>query len=153
MKKTILLAMAVMFAVVAFSQERRGGQARRHQMSPESMAMAQTRDLQVALGLDSIQCQAVYLMNYADAMALHDSIKARRERAERGGERIRPTEEERRARAEVMKERRKVRDEQMKKILTAEQYEKYLEYMKKVKRAGRPIDGPRRGGAPRGNGQ
>lgn len=145
MKKTFLLVIAMIVAVTAFSQERqRGDRARRHQINPEAMAMAQAKSLQEALQLDSVQFQAVFLMNYSDAMAMQDSMKVRRERAERNGERVKPTDEERRARAEVMKRRQEVRNEQMKQILTEEQYKKYLEYNEKMMRSGRR-GGPREG--------
>lgn len=145
MKKTFLLVIAMIVAVTAFSQERqRGDRARRHQINPEAMAMAQAKSLQEALQLDSVQFQAVFLMNYSDAMAMQDSMKVRRERAERNGERVKPTDEERRARAEVMKRRQEVRNEQMKQILTEEQYKKYLEYNEKMMRSGRR-GGPRGG--------
>ena len=141
MKKTILLAVAMIVAVTAFSQERqRDGRARRHQMNPEAMALAQTRNLQEVLQLDSVQYQAVFLMNYSDAMAMQ---KARRERADRDGKRVPPTDEERKARAEVMKKRMEIRNEQMKQILTEEQYKKYLEYQKKSMRNGRRPRGGR----------
>ena len=136
--------MAMMVAVTAFSQERqRDGKARRQQMNPEAMALAQTRNLQQILQLDSIQYQAVFLMNYSDAMAMQDSMKARRERADRDGKRVPPTDEERKARAEVMKKRMEIRNEQMKQILTEEQYNKYLEYQKKSMRNGRRPRGGR----------
>lgn len=154
MKKTFLLVIAMMVAVTAFSQERqRGGKARRHQMNPEAMALAQTKSLSEALQLDSIQYQAVFLMNYSDAMAMQDSMKARRDRSDRDGKRVQPTDEERRARAEVMKKRQEVRNEQMKQILTEEQYNKYLEYQKKIMRGGRQFGGPRDEGRPRGGGR
>lgn len=129
---------AMVIAVAAFSQERhRGAQARRQQINPEAMALAQTKKLQEVLQLDSVQYQAVFLMNYSDAMAMQDSMKARKERASRDGKRVQPTEEERKARAEVMKKRMEIRNEQMKQILTEEQYEKYLEHQKKTMRSGR----------------
>ena len=144
MKKTILLAVAMIVAVTAFSQERqRDDRARRHQMNPEAMALAQTRNLQEVLQLDSVQYQAVFLMNYSDAMAMQDSMKARRERADRDGKRVPPTDEERKARAEVMKKRMEIRNEQMRQILTEEQYKKYLEYQKKSMRNGRRPRGGR----------
>lgn len=146
MKKTILFIVAVALSVAAFSQDRqRGGHARRYQMNPEAMAMAQARNMQEVLQLDSVQFQAVFLINYSDAMAMQDSMKARKERAERSGERVKPTDEERRARAEVMKKRQEARDKQMKLILSEEQYKKYLEYNEKIKRSGRRP----RGGEPR----
>ena len=134
----------MMVAVTAFSQERqRDGKARRQQMNPEAMALAQTRNLQQILQLDSVQYQAVFLMNYSDAMAMQDSMKARKARADRDGKRVPPTDEERKARAEVMKKRMEIRNEQMKQILTEEQYEKYLEYQKKSMRNGRRPRGGR----------
>lgn len=145
MKKTFLLVIAMIVAVTAFSQERqRGDRARMHQINPEAMAMAQAKSLQEALQLDSVQFQAVFLMNYSDAMAMQDSMKVRRERAERNGERVKPTDEERRARAEVMKRRQEMRNEQMKQILTEDQYKKYLEYNEKMMRSDRR-GGPRGG--------
>ena len=136
--------MAMMVAVTAFSQERqRDGKARRQQMNPEAMALAQTRNLQQILQLDSVQYQAVFLMNYSDAMAMQDSMKARKARADRDGKRVPPTDEERKARAEVMKKRMEIRNEQMKQILTEEQYNKYLEYQKKSMRNGRRPRGGR----------
>lgn len=133
-----------MVAVTAFSQERqRDGKARRQQMNPEAMALAQTRNLQQILQLDSVQYQAVFLMNYSDAMAMQDSMKARKARADRDGKRVPPTDEERKARAEVMKKRMEIRNEQMKQILTEEQYNKYLEYQKKSMRNGRRPRGGR----------
>ena len=144
MKKTILLVMAMIVAVAAFSQERqRDGQARRRQMNPETMALTQTKNLQEVLQLDSVQYQAVFLMNCSDAMAMQDSMKARRERAERSGQRVQPTEEERQARAEVMRKRQEIRNEQMKQILTEEQYKKYLEYQENSMRNGRRPRGGR----------
>lgn len=112
-------------------------------MNPEAMALAQTKNLQEVLQLDSVQYQAVFLMNYSDAMAMQDSMKARRERAARDGKRVPPTDEERKARAEVMKKRMEIRNEQMKQILTEEQYNKYLEYQKKSMRNGRRPRGGR----------
>ena len=145
MKKIFILFFVMVVSFPAFSQQRKD--VRRHRMTPEAMAIAQTNSLNKVLGLDSLQYNMVMLMNYSDAMALQDSIKAR---AGQGGERPKVTEEERRARREVMQQRRAMRDEQMKKILTPEQYEKYIEYMADVEKDGHPMRrGPRRG-APRG---
>lgn len=136
MKKSILLLMAVLLAVAGYSQRRDGRpRARRHEMNPEMMAIAQTNNLHKVLELDSVQYNMVMLMNYSDAMAMQDSIKARA------------------ARAEVMKQRRALRDEQMKKILTPEQYRKYLEYMEQVARNGRPSGRGSRREVPRDAGE
>ena len=131
-----------MVAVAAFSQERqRDDRARRHQMNPEAMALAQTKNLQEVLQLDSVQYQAVFLMNYSDAMAMQDSMKARRERADRDGKRVPPTDEERKARAEVMKKRMEIRNEQMKQILSPKQYKKYLKFDEERMKNRRPMGG------------
>jgi hypothetical protein len=76
-------------------------------------------------------------MNYADAVTMQDSMKARRERVAKmraeGKRPERPTEEQMKARMEIEKVREQIRNEKMKQILTAEQYEKYLEYCKEQK--------------------
>ncbi len=110
--------------------------------------MAQTRNLQAVLQLDSLQAQAVFLMNYSDAMAMQDSMRARAERGEGNVKRVPLNEEELRVRREVMKQRRLQRDEQMKGILSPEQYEKYTEYMKKAAENRRPFGRAPRRGAP-----
>ncbi len=153
MRKSILLLFAMLLAVAAYSQSRDGrSPARRREFNPEMVALAQTNNLHKVLQLDSMQYNMVMLMNYSDAMAMQDSMKARA--ARQGEKRVQPTEEERRARAEVMKQRRALRDEQMKKILTPEQYEKYIKYMEESAKNGRPSgkrprrEGPRGGAAP-----
>jgi hypothetical protein len=88
-------------------------------------------------------------MSYADAVTMQDSMKARRERAEKmraEGKKIeRPTEEQMKARMEIQKEREQIRNEQMKQILTAEQYEKYLKYDEEQKERMRRGPGNRNG--------
>lgn len=147
MKKTILLAVVAMLSFPAFSQQQQAPQSRRQEMNPEQMATIQTQRLQQELQLDSLQYQAVFLMNYSDAMAMQDSMKVRRERGD-SGERTRPTDEERQAREAAMKKRQETRNENMKQILTEEQYNKYLEYTEKQSKNRRPEGGRR--GAPRG---
>lgn len=133
MKKSIILLFAMLLAVAAYSQNRDDkSRARRREINPEMMAVSQTENLHKVLELDSVQYNMVMLMNYSDAMAMQENMKARE-----GERRMQPSEEERRARAEVMKQRRALRDEQMKKILTSEQYEKYLKYMQEVSKNGR----------------
>ena len=128
----------MLFATLSMAQEHRGEQERtpfnqRMEFNPERMAAWQTNRLQQALQLDSMQYQVIFLMNYADAVTMQDSMKARRERAEKmrteGKRPERPTEEQMKARMEIEKEREQIRNEQMKQILTAEQYEKYLKYI------------------------
>ena len=133
MKKITFCIVAILSATLSMAQEHRGGQERtafydRMEFNPENMAAWQTGRLQQALQLDSMQYQVIFLMNYADAVTMQDSIKARRERAAKmraeGKRPERPSEEQMKARMEIEKEREQIRNEQMKQILTAEQYEK-----------------------------
>ena len=162
MKKILLCVVAVMFATVTFAQQQYRQQPPR-QFNPEEMAQRQTMALHQALQLDSIQLQAVFLINYADALTMQDSMNVRRERMEKmraegkRPERVQPSEEQMKAMMELQKQREQVRNEQMKQILNAEQYEKYLNYQQEQRNrmrqgfGGRP-GGPqgRPGGAPRG---
>jgi Spy/CpxP family protein refolding chaperone len=157
MKKSIIFLFAMLMGFAAFAQERGAGRGerRQRQFDPESIAMAQTNALDKVVDLDSIQYQIVYLMNYSDAVAMQDSIKARQTRREemrRNGQEMkfqRPTEEEIAARRQVMEERQAIRNAQMKEILTPGQYEKYLQYEKKQKQ--RRPQGMRREGNGRRN--
>ena len=139
MKKTLLCIAAIILATLSFAQEGRG-QRRQREFNPEEMAVRQTNSLNKVLQLDSVQYQAILLMNYADAVTMQDSINARRARAEKMREQgkrpehMRPTEEQMKAMAELRKQREEVRNEQMKQILNAEQYEKYLKYAKEQRK-------------------
>ena len=126
------------------------------------MAQRQTMRLHEALQLDSVQLQAVFLINYADALTMQDSMNARRARMEKmraegkRPERVQPSEEQMKAMMEMQKQREEVRNEQMKQILNAEQYEKYLKMQEEQRNrmrqgfGGRPGGrGGRPGGAPR----
>lgn len=161
MKKILFCIVATMFATMTFAQQHRQHQPR--QFNPEEMAQRQTMALHQVLQLDSIQFQAVFLINYADALTMQDSINARRERMEKmraegkKPERMQPSEEQMKAMLELQKQREEVRNGQMKQILTPEQYEKYLKYQQEQRsrmRQGRPSGrgdrGGRPGGAPRG---
>ena len=155
MKKVLFLIVAAMMATFSFAQEGRGQQRQRMEFNPAEMAQRQTAQLHRVLQLDSIQYQAILLMNYADAVTMQDSINARRARAEKmraegkKPERTRPTEEQMKAMMELQKQREEVRNEQMKQILTPEQYEKYLKHKEEQRK------NMRRGGqrGPRGGGQ
>lgn len=132
MRKIVLLFAALMTLTMS-AQEKRGREQRN--FDPEAVATMQTQRLNEAVGLDSLQFQLVYIMNYSDAVAMQDSMKARRARMQearkdgRKMERQRPTEEQMKARREIMEQRKAVRNAQMKEILSAEQYEKYLKYI------------------------
>ncbi len=151
MKKVLFLIVAAMMATFSFAQEGRGQQRQRMEFNPEEMAQRQTEQLHRALQLDSIQYQAILLMNYADAVTMQDSINARRARAEKmraegkKPERTRPTEEQMKAMMELQKQREEVRNEQMKQILTPEQYEKYLKHQEEQRKNMRRGWGGQRG--------
>ena len=149
MKKILFLAIALFATTAAFAQDGPRRQEMRREFNPENFARMQTERLHEVLQLDSIQYQAIFLINYADALTLQDSMKVRRERAEKmraegkKPERIQPNKEEFEARMELEKHRREARNAQMQQILTEEQYKKYIEYNEKAaKRRFRPGNAP-----------
>jgi Spy/CpxP family protein refolding chaperone len=153
MRRITLCIVAALIATISFAQHDGAQQRQRREFNPEEMAVWQTNRLQQTLQLDSVQYQAIFLMNYADALTMQDSMKARMERAEKmraeGKRPERPTDEQMKAREDIRKEREKLRNEQMKQILTPEQYEKYLKDMEAQKE--RMRRGPaNRGGHPQG---
>ena len=141
MKKTFLFLVVAMMSLT-LSAQRDGARAQR-QFDPEQVAVMQTQRLNQAVGLDSLQFQLVYIMNYSDAVAMQDSMKVRRQRMEEARkngqkvERQRPTEEQMKAQRAVMEERKNIRNAQMKEILTKEQYEKYLKYLEEQEKSRR----------------
>ena len=163
MKRFLFSIVATMFVSMTFAQGHDWPQHQRREFSPEEMAQRQTLRLHQELNLDSIQLQAVFLISYADALTMQDSINARRERMEKmraegkQPERVRPTDEQMQAMMEMQKQREQVRNEQMKTILNPGQYEKYLKMQEEQRermrqgRQGRPggRGGNRPGGAPR----
>ena len=145
MKKSILLIALMLLGVASYAQNnnvRRADNANRRPrtmrqaFSPEKMAKAEADAINAAVGLDSLQYQLVYIMKYSDMVAMQDSMKARAERApkmrERGTNPPRLDEKQRqewmKAREDVMKKRREAMNEQMKQILSPNQYKKYLKY-------------------------
>ena len=139
MKRILFIAVVAIMTSASFAQEKSEPQRRRREFNPEEFAAMQTNMLNKALQLDSIQYQAVLLMNYADALTMQDSMKVRRERFEKmraNGEKpqqTRPDSEERKARMELEKQRREVRDNKLKQILTPEQFEKYIKMQEEQK--------------------
>ena len=163
MKRILFGIVATMLVSMTFAQYPGGPQQQRREFSPEEIAQRQTMVLHEALQLDSIQLQAVFLISYADALTMQDSMNVRRERMEKmraegkKPERMQPSEEQMKAMMEMQKQREQVRNEQMKTILTPEQYEKYLKMQEEQRermrqgRQGRPggRGGNRPGGVPR----
>lgn len=135
MKKITLCLVAMMFATLAMAQDFR--RQPRMDLNPENMAAWQTNQLKEVLQLDSMQYQLIFLMNYADAVTLQDSMKVRRARAEKlraeGKTPQRPTDEERATQMKIREAREQIRNEQMKQILTPEQFEKYLKFNEEQK--------------------
>lgn len=155
MKKILLCIVAAMFATMTFAQHSGAPQRQHREFNPEETAQRQTMRLHQALQLDSIQLQAVFLINYADALTMQDSMNARRARMEKmraegkKPERVQPSEEQMKAMIEMRKQREQVRNEQMKTILTPEQYERYLKMQQEQRERMRQGFG-RHGGRPGG---
>lgn len=151
MKRILFFVVAIMFATMTFAQYHGIPQRQRREFNPEEMAQRRTVALNDALQLDSMQLQAVFLMNYADALTMQDSIKARHKRMEEArarGEhpkRVKPSQEQMQAMAELQQQREQVRDEQMQQILTPEQYEKYLQFKEEQRTKMREMSGKRGG--------
>lgn len=157
MKKILFLLVAAMLATAGTAQEQERRQRQQREFNPEEYAVMQTERLNQALQLDSIQYQAVMIMNYADAVTMQDSINARRERNEKmraegkKPERTRPTEEQMKAMMELQKERELIRNELMKEILSEEQFGKYLKMQEEDRKRMRQRG--QRGGMRRGEGR
>lgn len=141
MKKGFILF--IVFAVVlSINAQNR----RQKERTPEEVATNLTEELNRVVALDSIQYQAIFIMNLSDVMDSWDEMNANRERvaaARKEGRRIerpRLTEEQRKARMDERRKRKEIRDGKIKEILSSEQYEKYLksEEEKAQKRKDRP---------------
>ena len=161
MKKFTISLFVAMLAMVVCAQERPSRQFR--EFNPEEMAAMQTARIHQAVGLDSVQYQAIFLMNYADALTMQDSMKVRRERFEKmrtSGEkpkRMQPNDDQMKMRMEVEKQRREVRNERFKQILTPEQFEKFLkmeeQQVKRMREGGRRQGQPGRNRGAFGGGE
>jgi Spy/CpxP family protein refolding chaperone len=156
MKKILLCIVATMFATMTFAQHSGAPQRQPREFNPEEVAQRQTMRLHQALQLDSIQYQAVFLINYADALTMQDSMNVRRERMEKmraegkKPERVQPSEEQIKAMKELQTQREQVRNEQMQQILTPEQYDKYLQMQEEQRERMRQMRGKRGHGRPGG---
>lgn len=138
MNRTFFLAViALLCAISAHSQsgnERVGGNV--NEIPIEDLAMQQTEAMSRVLALDSAQYQLIYIMNYADISAFRDSmriVKAKTDRNREMGKRVerRPQSRERfEQRRKIADERRQKRHDSLRQILSAEQFEKYLEFEK-----------------------
>ena len=134
MKKIIFCILLAVTTTLSFAQEGERGKRQNREFDPEQVALERTNRLNAVLELDSTQYQAIFIINYADAVTMQDSMKVRRERFEKmrqegkKPERVRPSEEQMKTMTALQKQREQVRNERMKEILSPEQYEKYLKY-------------------------
>lgn len=122
-KLMILLAAALMMSGASMAQDNQ--RRERRQFNPEDMVKRQTEQMVEALDLDADQATAVLKLN-ADRMKELSGMRrfGQRNRAE-GEEQERPTEEQMKAMREKMETSQKAYNDEMKKILTEEQYAKY----------------------------
>lgn len=136
----------ILFIVFAVILSLNAQNRRQKERTPEEVATNLTEELNRVVALDSIQYQAIFIMNLSDVMDSWDEMNANRERATaarkegRKIERPRLTEEQRKARMDERRKRKEIRDSKIKEILSSEQYEKYLknEEEKVQKRKDRP---------------
>ena len=139
MKKIIFAAVALLFSVSLFAQ---GPQ--RREFKPEDMATRVTDGLKKALDLNEKQYKSVYKLY----LKRSEEMKARRDNGQQDQQ------VDREARREEMKKNQEAMNAELKKILTAEQYTKYEEMLKKQQQRQRQ-GGPRghQGGPGRPGGQ
>lgn len=124
--KKILILFIVIFSFAGLSAQNSVNRHPRRVFNAEEAAARLTNELHDVVGLDSLQYQVVYLLNYSDMVAMQDSMKLHREKFEEMRKQGKVF--ERKAHMEIMQQRKNARDEQMKGLLSAEQYEKYLKY-------------------------
>lgn len=128
MKSIIPCIIAALFATASFAQNQHVRQRREY--TPKELATWHTNIMHQHLQLDSIQYRAIYLMNYADAVATQEKIKAykeEREKMQAEGKSIKqPTARQKRAYIKAKKKHERKRNRQIKRILSPEQYDKYL---------------------------
>ena len=129
MKKIIFAAVALLFSVSLFAQ---GPQ--RREFKPEDMATRVTDGLKKALDLNEKQYKSVYNLY----LKRGEEMKARRDNGQQDQQ------VDREARREEMKKNQEAMNAELKKILTAEQYTKYEEMLKKQQQR-------QRQGGPRGH--
>lgn len=140
MKKIIFAAVALLFSVSLFAQ---GPQ--RREFKPEDMATRVTDGLKKALDLNEKQYKSVYNLY----LKRGEEMKARRDNGQQDQQ------VDREARREEMKKSQEAMNAELKKILTAEQYTKYEEMLKKQQqrqRQGGPRGHQRGPGRPGGQG-
>lgn len=132
MKKLLLAAVALMFSVSMFAQQPQRGE--RREFKPEEMATRMADGMKKELNLNDEQYKSVYNLY----LKRGEEMKARRDKGQQGQQ------VNREARREEMKKNQEAMNAELKKILTAEQYTKYEEILKKQQQRQRQ-GGPRGG--------
>ena len=136
MKKILFAAVALIFSVSMFAQAPQRGE--RREFKPEEMATRMADGMKKGLNLNDEQYKSVYNLY----LKRGEEMKARRDKGQQGQQ------VNREARREEMKKSQEAMNAELKKILTAEQYTKYEEMLKKQRqRQGGPRGG--QGGAGR----
>ena len=136
MKKMLFAAVALIFSVSMFAQAPQRGE--RREFKPEEMATRMADGMKKELNLNDEQYKSVYNLY----LKRGEEMKARRDKGQQGQQ------VNREARREEMKKSQEAMNAELKKILTAEQYTKYEEMLKKQRqRQGGPRGG--QGGAGR----
>ncbi len=136
MKKILFAAVALIFSVSMFAQAPQRGE--RREFKPEEMATRMADGMKKELNLNDEQYKSVYNLY----LKRGEEMKARRDKGQQGQQ------VNREARREEMKKSQEAMNAELKKILTAEQYTKYEEMLKKQRqRQGGPRGG--QGGAGR----
>ena len=132
MKKLLFTAVALMFSVSMFAQQPQRGE--RREFKPEEMATRMADGMKKELNLNDEQYKSVYNLY----LKRGEEMKARRDKGQQGQQ------VSREARREEMKKNQEAMNAELKKILTAEQYTKYEEMLKKQQQRQRQ-GGPRGG--------
>ena len=132
MKKLLFTAVVLMFSVSMFAQQPQRGE--RREFKPEEMATRMADGMKKELNLNDEQYKSVYNLY----LKRGEEMKARRDKGQQGQQ------VSREARREEMKKNQEAMNAELKKILTAEQYTKYEEMLKKQQQRQRQ-GGPRGG--------
>ncbi|MGJ8735101.1 Spy/CpxP family protein refolding chaperone [Zobellia laminariae] len=123
--KKIILALVCMVGLTAMAQREKGhGRDGMKDLTAEQIATLHTKKMTLALDLTSAQEQKIKAINLEDAKerkAKHEERKAQKEE----GERKKLTSDERYAMQNAKLDKMIARKAEMKKILSAEQYEKW----------------------------
>ncbi|MEX0290055.1 MAG: hypothetical protein AB3N14_13175 [Flavobacteriaceae bacterium] len=119
--KNVIVTMALMVGLVGFAQ--RGEHRGMSDLSPEQMAILQTKKLTLALDLSEDQQEVIQELSEENAIALKERIDARKASREEGKEK--PSSEERFNKQVERLDRAIAHKAKMKEILTEEQYQKW----------------------------